>query len=177
MPSDSPDLGLPAAAAVPGLGSACILLLAGGCGPGCTPSCFDVYLSSSQAFCPRIQTFLYLIAPTRFEINHKKWCECLAKLQEDCGWVPAKESGWGGYKFPMISCVTWSHRELAAGPTDKSSCPNLPPAFCSSSGLFTHLGGGQMLLTCTPAFLHRLANKALRKTCVILPKAFKHRTV
>lgn len=80
----------------------------------------------------------------------KKQCKCLAELQADCEWVPAKERGWGGYKFLMISCVTQSHREPAAGPTDKSSCPNLPPAFCPSSGLFTH-SEQRMLLPCAPS--------------------------
>lgn len=90
--------------------------------------------------------------------------------------VSSKEREWGGYKFLMISCAAWPHRELAAVTTDKSSCPNLPPAFCPLSRLFTH-AGQQSCYLAPPAPSFHPSNKALRKTYMILPKSFKHRIV
>lgn len=156
MHPDSPALGLPGAGAVPRLGSACVVPVARGCSPCCTITRL-LFMSSLQAFCPCVQTFLYLMAPTML----KKQCKCLAELQADCDWMPAKARGWGGYKFLLISCVTWPHRELAAGPTDKSSCPNLPPAFCPSSGLFTHSGQWMLLpySPSSPALSHKQSSQ------------------
>lgn len=62
-----------------------------------------------------------------------------------------------GELIPMISCVAWPHRDLAAG-----SCPNLPPAFCPSSGLFTHSGQQGTL---HPRLSHTVPQTKLSERC------------
>lgn len=157
-------LGLLVSAAASRLGSACIFPVAGGHSPCCSHGRFSVCVSSLQVSCLHFETFLYSMALTPGDTGPRQtaWMPC--KTAADCGWVLAKEWVWGGYKFLMISCVIWAHRELAAGPTDQSSCPNLPPAFCLHLD-YLCTWGSRRCHPAPPALPHCPTNKALRKMC------------